>query len=611
MIGFEKMVLFALFALMFFAYPSFAGREEYYFNANVTTDASATVCSATSAAGSTCVDNINRSSTLDAANENIVVGFGEPGTSHINFTTDSSVFSYDADIAGTAYLSIYCNTSTSFKSHIGRVKLLNLSTNHKLATVPETQILEFHPPQSGTDNDITGDCQNTGAAFRKNYQLGTIPAGTILKAGEALRVKLNFTSVSAPGNRYTKFYWGSNYNPYPNLTLSSVLIYNGTLKTNISFPTSNISNQGDGTVVIWVNNSCLPPAGIPPPTGTCLNVNTSLFMCSGINCNPNDYVPTSGVVSSAAVYNFTGNITSKNKSSNINVTFNVVFNGPPTTLYRFLVSTISKEENVQIVNSSILNITTLASNNPPLWRNQSSNITSVPMGDPAGLAAQGFDDTGLNYSTLETNETGYWQNKTGSYNSSMPLSQSANTWVWSNFTWQNSTIRGNSVIGWRIHYNDTAGKTNATNMLAFTIQTSTAIALPTNKIDFMMLEEGASNDTVGNNASDPAPFRVRNDGNVPINISIQATSLFDSAPNPSPYFQARCTNSSEWSCGNGTGSIFTFTNIPASGSPGIFIHNLDYIDNVDEAKLDINVSAPLGETAGAKGSTVTFTSSVA
>lgn len=45
----------------------------------------------------------------------------------------------------------------------------------------------------------------------------------------------------------------------------------------------------------------------------------------------------------------------------------------------------------------------------------------------------------------------------------------ADTWTWSNFTWDNSSVSEGQVIGWRIYYNDTSGNENATDIMTFTI----------------------------------------------------------------------------------------------------------------------------------------------
>ena len=43
------------------------------------------------------------------------------------------------------------------------------------------------------------------------------------------------------------------------------------------------------------------------------------------------------------------------------------------------------------------------------------------------------------------------------------------TWVWSNFTWQNASVTAGTTVGWKIRYNDTAGQTTCTDVMSFDI----------------------------------------------------------------------------------------------------------------------------------------------
>lgn len=103
----------------------------------------------------------------------------------------------------------------------------------------------------------------------------------------------------------------------------------------------------------------------------------------------------------------------------------------------------------------------------PLWRNQGQNASTIGVGWPILLYAQGKDKA-LDFAWLETNETGAWQNKT-TYSSPMDMNDASEVWTWSNFTWQNSSITESKVVGWRIYYNDTSGNENVTDTMAFKV----------------------------------------------------------------------------------------------------------------------------------------------
>ncbi|MDY6789517.1 MAG: hypothetical protein SVV03_06175, partial [Candidatus Nanohaloarchaea archaeon] len=101
---------------------------------------------------------------------------------------------------------------------------------------------------------------------------------------------------------------------------------------------------------------------------------------------------------------------------------------------------------------------------PPRWRNQMQNLSSIQPGKTIGLSAQGLDTVNLSHAVLSTNESGSFVNKTGVYRSPQRFYKE-NSWEWSNFTWNNDSVRGK--VGWKIWYNDTAGNWNVTNVSSF------------------------------------------------------------------------------------------------------------------------------------------------
>jgi len=71
----------------------------------------------------------------------------------------------------------------------------------------------------------------------------------------------------------------------------------------------------------------------------------------------------------------------------------------------------------------------------------------------------------IDYAILSTNETGAWENKT-TYGSPKDMGDASSA-TWSNFTWQNTSLDCNKIIGWRIYYNDSAGEENVTSINTF------------------------------------------------------------------------------------------------------------------------------------------------
>ena len=106
-------------------------------------------------------------------------------------------------------------------------------------------------------------------------------------------------------------------------------------------------------------------------------------------------------------------------------------------------------------------------NQPPKWSDQGQNASMIDIGDAVKLSAYWTDNGNISYAVLSTNETGGWQNKSGSYGSAMQINTNAS---WSNFTWQNSSVPGGAVVWWKIYANDTAGNWNVTDEMSFTVK---------------------------------------------------------------------------------------------------------------------------------------------
>lgn len=108
----------------------------------------------------------------------------------------------------------------------------------------------------------------------------------------------------------------------------------------------------------------------------------------------------------------------------------------------------------------------------PQYSYNNSNTTTPGVGDPVLIYANWTDNVGLGWAWLWTNETGgsgkNWTS--GSYG---PIDINlTGTQTWSNFTWQNSSVTGGTVVAWKIYANDTAGNENVTGQMTFTVQSS-------------------------------------------------------------------------------------------------------------------------------------------
>ena len=248
---------------------------------------------------------------------------------------------------------------------------------------------------------------------------------------------------------------------------------------------------------------------------------------------------------------------------------------------------------------------------PTQWTNQSQSSNTVTMFGQVVLSAYGLDVVNLTQAWLATNETGVWVNWTGSlsgpYQSPINItSGQVNTWNQTNFTWGNSSIQGSTNISWKIYYNDSSGNINETAEMSFVMSDAIGLTAMVGTIEFGTLIQGATNDTV---TGGPMPFSFRNTGNINLNVTVAATNLFGSAPNPAVYFQFKSVDNETSSTLNAADLMAVFTNMYAAANK--FAYNFKWQDENDEIRGHINMSAPPAEPAGSKTSEVTFTGSKA
>ncbi|HIJ98782.1 TPA: hypothetical protein H1005_02470 [archaeon] len=116
-----------------------------------------------------------------------------------------------------------------------------------------------------------------------------------------------------------------------------------------------------------------------------------------------------------------------------------------------------------------------------------------------------------------------------------------------------------------------------------------------------------------NNTTDekPQPFKVRNDGNVLLNVSVRASSFIFSgsgAGNNTNKFQFMSGNvsgeSNAFSWGNSITSFTNFTDVNQNT-----VATLNFSDTSDEAEVEIQIRVPSDEALGNKSADVIFTAS--
>lgn len=132
-----------------------------------------------------------------------------------------------------------------------------------------------------------------------------------------------------------------------------------------------------------------------------------------------------------------------------------------------------------------------------------------------------------------------------------------------------------------------------------------AISLTVNTVDFGTMNVNENNDTVDDS---PWPFEVQNDGNVNVNVTLNATKLWDQDTYnvTGPNYQFKCGNSSELDCPAGSLES-AFTNMPVDSAAVQVIAGMEFATSKDMLQVEINVTVPPAEPTGIKSSVVTFT----
>jgi hypothetical protein len=158
---------------------------------------------------------------------------------------------------------------------------------------------------------------------------------------------------------------------------------------------------------------------------------------------------------------------------------------------------------------------------------------------------------------------------------------------------------------WRVRAFDSFEYGNWSNTWNFSIEPYRDIEIYSSDIYFGTLTPDSSNDTTDDS---PQPIKIRNKGNIPVNISINGTTLWNTQALGTQYYQYKAGNIStelfsfEWK-----NSKTTWQNVSAAES--IAIADLQYQDSYDEARIDINVKVPSLEPPGTKNSTINIRAS--
>ena len=177
---------------------------------------------------------------------------------------------------------------------------------------------------------------------------------------------------------------------------------------------------------------------------------------------------------------------------------------------------------------------------------------------------------------------------------------------------QDLTPNDDAPYFWKVRAYDGTDYSSWSSVWNLTIISVVAISLPVNTINFgtghpaenatctLETEQSSYAGCVGFNTN-VAAFVIQNDGNVNVNISINASNIWSTQPNPSSYYQYKIA---ENETGSYTSATTTYTNMKTSLENAI--EALKYSDSSDTAKTHLKFMVPGSEPPTEKSSTINF-----
>ena len=101
---------------------------------------------------------------------------------------------------------------------------------------------------------------------------------------------------------------------------------------------------------------------------------------------------------------------------------------------------------------------------------------------------------------------------------------------------------------------------------------------------------GTSNDTTDNN---PEPFKIENDGNIAVNITVNASALWTTVNMNTSYYQFKANYSDEQGTFDYANSETSWVNMTNTSKKAVSI--LNHTNTNDTVAIDIRVQIPLNE----------------
>jgi len=164
-----------------------------------------------------------------------------------------------------------------------------------------------------------------------------------------------------------------------------------------------------------------------------------------------------------------------------------------------------------------------------------------------------------------------------------------------------------NYYNWSVRARDSEGFGPWSETWAVNLTPVVDIILNTNSVDFGILAPLDSEDTTDNN---PTPLELENLGNSLVNITLNASDLWLTQPNPSAFYEYKIRSILPNSF-NPSNTQTTFTPMPDATTLEHAITEFNYTAGSDRVDADLRIIVPENEPPGAKISSVTLRASFA
>ncbi len=170
-----------------------------------------------------------------------------------------------------------------------------------------------------------------------------------------------------------------------------------------------------------------------------------------------------------------------------------------------------------------------------------------------------------------------------------------------NTSYVNSTpLAVDTTYFWKIRAFDGTSYSNYSSSFNFTLQSLLSVSIVRNSINFSTVEASKTYNTSDNS---PLPILIQNNGNILVNVTAYATSLFTGVTQPTTNYRFKFRENKTYSMDQSQSTI-NYKNLNLTNTVKELI-NFNWTAVSNAVNLDIEISVPSDQPAGSLNSTIT------